>query len=241
MYSIDGATYADLTDHRWSIYTAYSKHNQALVGYMTCFTFENPFRGANQPGKAMRVCQLLVMPQHQRQGHGKRLLQVAHEEVTRLNMYELTVEDPNDAFSRMRDNRNLKRCVATDCFGLKGNDLSWELTPARMETMHAAMKITVGQINKCYEVLKLHALDQAVGGGGGGESSSSSSSSSSSGTGAVAEMSRFRLKVKRRLWNLHKAELKKIEDKNVRIQAIELLWKDVANGYRVTYANCFAN
>jgi histone acetyltransferase 1 len=233
MYFIDGATYADLTDHRWSIYTAYQKKNKALIGYMTCFTFENPFR--TNRSKALRVCQLLIMPHYQRQGHGKRLLQLAHDEVIRFNMYELTVEDPNHAFSRMRDNMNLKKCVNENYFHL--DDLSWGLSGERKKKIHEIMSVTGGQIIKCYEVLKLHSLDQA---NNSQISSSSSSNSNSSSSSVKEELKKFRLKVKRRLWNAHKAELKKIDDKDVRIQALEILWKEVANGYRVIYANCFA-
>ena len=119
MYMIDGATYADLEDHRWSIYTMYRTEDNAVVSYMTVFTFDNPFRSGTpetHPRKAMRICQLLVMPEHQRKGHGRQMLEVAHLEVHRLNMYELTVEDPNVAFVRMRDNMDLRKCMEDNCF-----------------------------------------------------------------------------------------------------------------------------
>ena len=232
MYTIDGATYADLDDHRWSVYTVYRLTDRALVGYMTVFTFDNPFRtNISLPRKAMRVCQLLIMPQHQRQGHGRRLLEVAHAEVRRLDMYELTVEDPNNAFTRMRDSMDMRCCLEKNYFHL--NDASWSLSlDNNMDTIRTDMRVTTGQINKCYEVLKLHALDQSI-------SSVAATTTTTTTTTTSSSMSNFRLNVKRRLWNAHKAELKKIEDKAVRMQAIELLWREVASNYRVSYANAF--
>tara|TARA_B100000795_G_C22769856_1_gene427404 strand:- start:112 stop:1722 length:1611 start_codon:yes stop_codon:yes gene_type:complete len=228
MYAIDGATYADLEDHRWSIYTIYNNTKRgALVGYMTVFTFDNPFRVNESSRQAMRVCQLLIMPQHQRQGHGRTLLHVAHLEIKRLNMYELTVEDPNNAFTRMRDSMDMRTCVESNYFHL--NDVTWQLsTGTNLQDIRSIMRVTKGQINKCYEVLKLHTLDQTLNSPGDANEI------------VQNEMKNFRLSVKRRLWNAHKAELKKIEDKAVRLQAIELLWREVASSYRVTYANAFA-
>ena len=87
------------------------------------------------------------------------------------------------------------------------------------------MRLTAGQMNKCYEVLKLHTLEQALTNGD---------------AVAMNEMKKFRITVKRRLWLAHKGELKKIDDKKIRLQAIELLWKEVASVYRISYANAFA-
>ena len=87
------------------------------------------------------------------------------------------------------------------------------------------MRLTAGQMNKCYEILKLHTLEQAL---------------TSGDAVAMSEMKKFRIAVKRKLWISHKGELKKIDDKEIRLQAIELLWKEVASVYRVSYANAFA-
>ena len=94
-----------------------------------------------------------------------------------------------------------------------------------MEELRPGMRLTAGQMNKCYEVLKLHTLEQALTNGD---------------AVAMNEMKKFRITVKRRLWLAHKGELKKIDDKKIRLQAIELLWKEVASVYRISYANAFA-
>ena len=290
MWYIDGATYCDLEDHRWVVYTVFEEHGgveaaaaaaaatasssssssplapactYSFVGYMTTFNFTNPFRAGGLPAVAMRVCQLLIMPHAQRQGHGKRLLRLAHDEVARLDMYELTVEDPNEAFCRMRDAMDLRNCLAAGFFNFGDSaganadaraaaatatatatamPLGAQLDDVMVNRVRDHLRITRGQIRRCYEVLKLKALDAAA--------ASITGQADSPGTAvdpAHAERSRrvredtkaFRLEVKERLWNAHKAQLSKIEDKAQRLQALQMLWGEVAQGFRVCYANAF--
>lgn len=92
-----------------------------FAGYITLFTFHNPFLGSK-----IRVCQVLVLPHMQGQGLGREMLLAVYRLAqSRENVTEVTVEDPCPAFERLRD--------AVDCewallhihqkLETKGNDI----------------------------------------------------------------------------------------------------------------------
>lgn len=73
---------------------------RSFVGYMTLFSFRNPFRGTK-----LRVCQALVLPHMQAGGLGREMLLCVYKHLVmgREEVSELTVEDPAPGFQRMRD------------------------------------------------------------------------------------------------------------------------------------------
>jgi histone acetyltransferase 1 len=119
--SLIGADGIDVTDPRWVVYLTYERlgevggENGSLfcpVGYITLFKFFNPLgrkvssttTTATNPERieTHRICQVLIFPTHQRQGHGEMLVQcISARAVANDNVYELTVEDPVPAFSQV--------------------------------------------------------------------------------------------------------------------------------------------
>eukprot|EP01040_Poterioochromonas_malhamensis_P006511 gene6511-7011_t len=110
MWFIETADSVDFSDPRWEILILYQKHFipssagdttiiYSIVGYITLFTFHNPFHGDN-----LRVCQALIFPQKQHSGLGRELLlcvyRIADE---RKNVNQVTVEDPSPGFQRLRN------------------------------------------------------------------------------------------------------------------------------------------
>lgn len=110
MWFIETADSVDFSDPRWEILVLYQKHLisssdgdtttiYSIVGYITLFTFHNPFHGDN-----LRVCQALIFPQKQHSGLGRELLlcvyRIADE---RKNVNQVTVEDPSPGFQRLRN------------------------------------------------------------------------------------------------------------------------------------------
>lgn len=114
LWFIEGADRVDVTDPRWVVYVTYERSNSsgkgtfAPVGYVTLFKFTNPLgRKVSATGEQMnethRICQVLVFPTHQRQGHGEHLVQcIWQRAVANERVFELTVEDPVPAFSQVR-------------------------------------------------------------------------------------------------------------------------------------------
>lgn len=116
---IETADSVDFTDERWEVLNLYSIQNEnsnhdkqagiverktySFSGYMTLFTFMNPFLGSK-----IRVCQALVLPHMQGKGLGRMMLLAVYKLAkSRPSIVEVTVEDPAPAFERLRD--------ATDC------------------------------------------------------------------------------------------------------------------------------
>jgi len=94
-------------DDRWEVLFCFQKHHNLLtqsitysvVGYMTLFTFRNPFQGSK-----LRICQALILPHHQGRGLGRiMMMQVYAIAKERGETSEVTVEDPAPGFQCLRD------------------------------------------------------------------------------------------------------------------------------------------
>jgi histone acetyltransferase 1 len=208
-YTIDGASPVDLDDHRWFVYTIYQKVPVAVdstkcfrkfVGYVTAFQFNNPFRGTRT--QALRVCQLLVCPHFQRQGHGSKLLRQVADDIEAKDMFELTMEDPSDVLTGMRNVMDIRNCLRQMFFIFQGSPriapeastanilpLSWRITEEYIDNVHHALRITRKQIQLCYEVLKLEAV-----------------------LASGSEKDSFKAEVQQRLYVLHKPDLDEIKN-----------------------------
>ena len=112
MWHIETADAVDYADEHWEIATLYrcqdvidnNNNNidscvRSVVGYMTLYTFLNPFKGAK-----LRVCQALILPHEQKKGLGRdMLLAIYRLAIERADVVEITVEDPCPGFEHMRD------------------------------------------------------------------------------------------------------------------------------------------
>lgn len=117
---IETADSVNFADERWEVLNLHRKDSSGVIGvndsaahgeaftysfagYMTLFTFNNPFLGSK-----IRVCQAFVLPHVQGKGLGRMmLLAVYNLAKSRSSIVEVTVEDPAPAFERLRD--------STDC------------------------------------------------------------------------------------------------------------------------------
>ena len=97
---IETADSIDFTDPHFELIVAWKEgekeKERSIAGYLTLFTFINPFCG-----NKLRICQALMLPIYQSQGIGRRmLLSVYKLAASRLDITEVTVEDPADGFSK---------------------------------------------------------------------------------------------------------------------------------------------
>ena len=119
MWYIETADSVDFSDERWEVLFLYHTRKKSgdnlknhdvpgtepgpvasnFAGYITLFTFHNPFIGSK-----IRVCQALVLPHMQGRGLGRKMLLSVYELAqSRNSIVEVTVEDPAPAFERLRD------------------------------------------------------------------------------------------------------------------------------------------
>ena len=117
---IETADSVNFADERWEVLNLHRKDSSGIIGvdgsaahaeactysfagYMTLFTFNNPFLGSK-----IRVCQAFVLPHMQGNGLGRMMLLAVYQLAkSRPSIVEVTVEDPAPAFEKLRD--------ATDC------------------------------------------------------------------------------------------------------------------------------
>ncbi|KAI9032078.1 acyl-CoA N-acyltransferase [Hyaloraphidium curvatum] len=123
---IDGARFIDDTDERWEIYVTFERRprptgrpSYSAVAYATCYPFF--YYHPTPDKKRMRISQFLVLPPHQKSGHGAALYRALMASfVSRPEVAEVTVEDPNDSFTDVRDVADLRMLVD------KGAFAAWE-------------------------------------------------------------------------------------------------------------------
>jgi histone acetyltransferase 1 len=159
------------------------KHKYSLVGYFTLFHFIALFHKP-EPGLIIRICQALVLPPFQGQGHGKRLLEavnnLAHQnqekkdndDIIHRTIVQINVEDPAPAFVALRNKVDWKLILenyqewnwpskGTISSSSDDNELSLfftALTEREASEMSTKAKITPKQIHIMNDLLKLQAL-----------------------------------------------------------------------------------
>ena len=140
MWFIETADSVDFEDDRWEVLLCFqvtnndksNKYAYNISGYMTLFTFNNPFIGAK-----IRVCQALVLPYHQGKNIGKFMLKEVYKLAKNRNtVVEVTVEDPALGFQRLRD------CVDCEWF-IDSTNVINTTDPILFETEDLAKKLKI--------------------------------------------------------------------------------------------------
>ncbi|KAI8615626.1 acyl-CoA N-acyltransferase [Chytriomyces sp. MP71] len=113
LFFIEGASAIDAEDEAWECYLLFERRPLvagsearyaaqfawALCGFSTVYTF---WCWPDQ--KRMRISQVLVFPPYQKMGHGKQLYHTVKKEfLSRKEIADFGVEDPNDDFQILRD------------------------------------------------------------------------------------------------------------------------------------------
>ncbi|CAI5732524.1 unnamed protein product [Peronospora farinosa] len=228
---IEGADAVDVMDPRWVIYLIYERTKASSgafcpVGFITVFKFCNPLgRKAAyckpDQNETHRICQALIFPTHQRQGHAERLVRCIHAQaMANHHVYELTVEDPVPGFSCLRDLVDLKNCIKHEFFCLPpeaSGDASGtgrgtaQLTTADVHAVQETLKLTHKQVQTCYEARKLTFVDQ----------------------NDETQRKTFRLEVKKRLFRLHTEELDAMGSADRRKSFLDTEYKRLETHYQL--------
>lgn len=160
LWWIETAEQTDATDARWAAYLLRERASGALAGFTTVFSFSNPTREARP--LVWRVCQSVVLPPWQRRGLGKAMLAAVYARAAETEaLFEVTVEDPCEEFVRLRDVVELELCLRSPdrAFPAPLEAFPQGLVPARKaEAVRRALRLTLKQVQRCYEVLRLHSL-----------------------------------------------------------------------------------
>ncbi|KAF8931192.1 acyl-CoA N-acyltransferase [Dissophora ornata] len=206
VFFIEGASFIEDTDEKWEIrllFERVSENGQEtynFVGYCTMYPY---FYYPDQI--RMRISQFLILPPYQQQGHGSRLYQSLYNDFcSRKEVREMTVEDPNDDFSDLRDKNDMKHLTAKGVF----KDLQAPIKAARIEEVAKAYKLTKRQAARCFELALLRNLDKRN----------------------KAQYKTFRLQVKGRLYK-HNAEALATLDREERVEKLHETFLSVEEDY----------
>ncbi|KAF9983168.1 histone acetyltransferase 1 [Modicella reniformis] len=206
IFFIEGASFIEDTDNKWEIrllFERVSENGQEtynFVGYCTMY----PYYYYPEHIR-MRISQFLILPPYQQQGHGSRLYQLLYNDFcSRKDVLEMTVEDPNDEFSDLRDKNDVRHLTVQGVF----KDIRAPITNETILKVAKEHKLTKRQASRCFEMALLRNLDKRN----------------------KAQYKAFRLQVKQRLYK-HNAEALATLDKADRIEKLQETFLSVEEDY----------
>lgn len=191
-----------------------SQDGYALVGYCTLFHFHAPFHKPD-PGQIVRICQALVLPPFQGQGHGKHMMECIYDAIhMKLKgayendqpVVQINVEDPAPGFVALRNKVDFEFLKNHPEFWSNENretDITKEAYFASLVESEAIQiasraKITPHQVQIVHELQTLEALK------------------SFEGDNKEELERRYRLLVKRRLNRDHREDLSSFATKDAK-------------------------
>ncbi|KAI1316151.1 histone acetyltransferase 1 [Mortierella claussenii] len=206
IFFIEGASFIEDTDEKWEVRMLFEKVSENgqesynFAGYCTMYPYYY------YPDQIrMRISQFLILPPYQQQGHGSKMYQSLYNDFcSRKEIREMTVEDPNDDFSDLRDKNDMKHLTAKGVF----KDLQAPIRRNRIDEIAKTYKLTKKQVARCFELALLRNLDKRN----------------------KAQYKAFRLQVKGRLYK-HNAEALATLDKRERIEKLHETFLSVEEDY----------
>lgn len=105
----------------------------------------------------MRISQFLMLPPFKKRGHGSKLYQTIYDIFkSRPEICEITVEDPNEEFSDMRDKNDIRYLLNHGAFkGLKA-----PVSADVIAELCTQFKLTNRQTQRCIEMYLLSNIDK---------------------------------------------------------------------------------
>ncbi|KAI8332482.1 acyl-CoA N-acyltransferase [Chlamydoabsidia padenii] len=155
---IEGSSYIEEDDEKWEFFTLFKREKTGdstkydFVGYCSAYPFYC------WPDKTrMRISQFLILPPFQNMGHGGNLYETIYKLFLQRNdVVEMTVEDPNESFSDMRDKCDLTYLQDNNAF----NGITIPVSLETIQRLQEQYKLTNRQIQCCIEMYLLSNLNK---------------------------------------------------------------------------------
>merc|ERR1739838_198077 len=161
LFFIDAASYIDTDDEKWRFFVMYEKYmvngspRYAAVGFTTVYEYY-----AYPLNIRPRISQMLVLPPFQQCGLGTQMLQSVYNfYISNKDVTDITVEDPSDNFTRLRDFLDCKGCMKLPSF--QPEKLQKGFAEDVAKEAQTKLKINKKQARKVYETLRLHVTDRS--------------------------------------------------------------------------------
>lgn len=205
LWFVDAACYIDLDDPQWTVFIAYEKYKSstgedlyASAGLATLYQYY-----AYPEYERSRISQMLVLPPFQKCGVGTKLIETIYNYIAiNPKIRDITVEDPSEEFTRIRNYIDVKLCMKLPSFAPEKIKLGYTQEMAK-EALEKC-KITKKQSRIVYEVLRLRHTN----------------------VNNEKEYKAYRLDVKNRINAIYyrqKSYLKKLESKGIETTAQQAL------------------
>jgi GNAT superfamily N-acetyltransferase len=197
-FEIETSEPIDATDERWRLLTIFERAVEGdastadrLVAACSVFRFQRwvPGKGAVP---LLRVCQVATLPPFRGRGHGSRLLRAVYAHAHALGAAEVTVEDPNPSFRRLRDVVDHRNCLESTL--MVPQSTSTAPSAALLAAARDSLLITEEQLTRSHEMQQYVQVRAEM-------------QQCASGEDKDAAMKPWRLLVKRRLLKLHQEDL----------------------------------
>lgn len=230
LWFIDAASYIDSDDEKWEYFVMHEKklvdgkNRYPFVGYATVYRYY-----AYPANMRPRISQMFILPPYQKQGLGAEMLQGMYNCYTkRADVLDITVEDPSQTFTRLRDFVDTKNCLKLESYSRAR--LHKGFSEDMRREAQQKLKLNKKQARKVYEILRLHVTN----------------------TGNPGQYKKYRLEVKNRLnapYQRQKADLEKLQrtmspeeyhatqqclNAENRIETLESQYREVELEYRRT-------
>jgi len=191
LWFVDAASFIEIDDPKWTFYFLYEKVMvngkpiNYVVGYATVYRYyAHPFK------LRPRISQFLILQPWQRKGLGVKLLTAINEDLRKdLDVLDIVVEDPSEAFVLLRDYVDCLACRSLKAFSKEFLLANEKLTDDMEHEAREELKINRRQAKRVFEILRLSVINE----------------------NDKQQMKQFRLAVKRRLNQPYAAEKKKLE------------------------------
>ncbi|GAB6019378.1 hypothetical protein CHUAL_000964 [Chamberlinius hualienensis] len=157
LWFVDAASFINTDDDRWRFYLVFEKYKNsqfgkdmyAFSGYATVYHYF-----AYPKHTRPRISQLLILPPFQRNGLGAELLNAIYKRyISDKEVIDITVEDPSEQFTRLRDFVDAKNISALPSFSKEF--LKNGFTTNMAEEAQQLLKINKRQARRIYEILRL--------------------------------------------------------------------------------------
>ncbi|CAI9100512.1 OLC1v1037632C1 [Oldenlandia corymbosa var. corymbosa] len=174
---IDGSNPIDINDPRWEIYMVVRKTADLqediginMIGFAAVYRFHR-----YPDSQRLRLGQILVLPPYQGKGYGGSLLKVLNNVAVSEDVYDLTVEEPEDSLQHVRTKIDLQRllvfspiqnALSAVVSRIKSENPSKRSEPCQygpprsaVEDVRKSLKINKRQFLQCWEILLYLGLD----------------------------------------------------------------------------------
>lgn len=215
---VDASSYIDDDDDSWVMYCTFS-HSSSGTSRYSLVSFATMYPFLMFPDKQRyRVSQMLVMPYIQRGGHGGALLRTIYDEaLANDNIYDVTIEEPSDAFVTLRDTTDVKLCLSKGLFsvdldpadGTFPPELEW--SDELSSKSRALTKLYIPQIRRVYEICKLQYVTKHP---------------------SQALQESYRKEIKKRLFVSLQEDLLQLETEEERKAQLQQEFQQIVNDYR---------